>query len=126
MKAKDLSRHIVNYALYINKPISPLVLYCCIFLTNEFYKRRFSSSIVDEGFYLEPVITAKGGVPIIHEVYEKYSFWAANPINIYEEPTETFQTNEGGLIYGFIDKLITKYYPSELLELAMKYFNAYK
>ena len=54
--------------------------------------------------------------PVIESIYKKYSYFASNPINIFQDDTtEEFEDNIKGELYGYIDKL-SKMYPSFLVE----------
>ncbi|EIY3538188.1 DUF4065 domain-containing protein [Campylobacter jejuni] len=110
MKAENVAKHIINYCLSINNPISNLQLQKILYFIDIYYLIRTNKRLIeDENF------KAWDYGPVIENVYKKYSFFASNPINIYQNFTEEFNENIKGELYGYIDKL-SKMYPSVLVE----------
>ncbi len=110
MKAENVAKHIINYCLSIDNPISNLQLQKILYFIDIYHLIRTNKRLIeDENF------KAWDYGPVIENIYRKYSFFASNPINIYQDFTEEFDENIRGELYGYIDKL-SKIYPSVLVE----------
>ncbi|EAH6092207.1 DUF4065 domain-containing protein [Campylobacter coli] len=110
MKAENVAKHIINYCLSIDNPISNLQLQKILYFIDIYHLIRTNKRLIeDENF------KAWDYGPVIENIYKKYSFFASNPINIYQDFTEEFDGNIRGELYGYIDKL-SKMYPSVLVE----------
>ncbi|OOY01835.1 hypothetical protein BOQ02_03600 [Campylobacter coli] len=110
MKAENVAKHIINYCLSIDNPISNLQLQKILYFIDIYHLIRTNKRLIeDENF------KAWDYGPVIENIYKKYLFFASNPINIYQDFTEEFDGNIRGELYGYIDKL-SKIYPSVLVE----------
>lgn len=110
MKAINVAKHIINYCLGIENPVSNLQLQKIMYFMDIYNLIRTKKRLIsDENF------SAWDYGPVIENIYRKYSFYASNPINIYEETSEEFDDNMRGELYGYIDKL-SNMYASYLVE----------
>ena len=110
MKAKEVAKHIINYCIGIDNPISNLQLNKMLYFLDIYYLiNKHKRLIADENF-----VAWKYG-PVIESIYKKYSMYASNTIKKWEDFEEDFDDDFKGSLYGFIDKL-SKYSPFELVE----------
>ncbi|MDY5616189.1 MAG: DUF4065 domain-containing protein [Helicobacter sp.] len=111
MKAKNVANHIINYCLSINNPVSNLQLQKILYFIDIYHLIRTKERLIDDEYF-----KAWDYGPVIESIYKKYSYFASNPINIFQDDTtEEFEDNIKGELYGYIDKL-SKMYPSFLVE----------
>lgn len=118
MKAKNVAKHIINYCISINTPISNLQLQKILYFIDIYHLIRTNKRLIDDEYFK----TNKYGC-FIENIYKEYLYFASNPINIYQDDaTEEFEINIKGELYGYIDKL-SKMYPSFLVEKNVKINN---
>lgn len=111
MKASNLANHIINYCLSINNPVSNLQLQKILYFIEIYHIIRTDECLIED----EHFKALKFG-PVLESIYKKYSYFASNPINIFQDgTTEEFEDNIKGELYGYIEKL-SKMYPSFLVD----------
>ncbi|WP_051604717.1 Panacea domain-containing protein [Helicobacter rodentium] len=112
MKALEVAKHIINYCIGINKPVSNLQLQKMLYFLDIFYLvNKKGRLITDKDFQ------AWQYGPVIPEVYQNYAFNAAYPINIRQDIKEEFPDDYSGYLYAFIHKL-AKMKPWDLVDLS--------
>lgn len=109
MKSIEVAKHVIDYCLSINGPVSFLQTKCIVFLLDRYHIINHGSRLVDEVFKWD------NSVPYTDDVEGAYRMFASNPINIYQELEQHFDERVKGELYGFIDKT-AKMYPSILVE----------
>ncbi len=100
MKALEVAKHIINYCIGIEKPVSNLQLQKMLYFLDIFYLVNKRERLITDGNF-----QAWQYGPVIPEVYQNYAFNAAYPINVRQKIKEEFPNDYSGYLYAFIDKL---------------------
>lgn len=114
MQASEVAKHIIDYCISINNPVTNLKLQKMLYFLDMYHLiNQHKRLITDEEF------EAWDYGPVMRSVYNKYRLNGPLPINVWENFTEKFPSDFEKFLYGFIDKL-AKMYPSELIEESHK------
>lgn len=76
MKALDLAAHIINHCIKIGNPITNLKLQKILYFLDMTYLVNVKKRLINENF------EAWQYGPVVKEVYDKYSSYAASPIEL--------------------------------------------
>ncbi|MBE3022156.1 Panacea domain-containing protein [Campylobacter sp. 7477a] len=99
MKALDVAAHIINRCIDMGTPISNLKLQKIMYFLDITYLINRHRRLIDDNF------EAWQYGPVIEEVYDRYSPYAANFINIRQDPNEDFPQDDLQRINAKIDNL---------------------
>lgn len=83
MRAMDVAAHVINHCINIGNPISNLKLQKILYLLNMTYLVNTKSMLIDDKLF-----EAWQYGPVIKEVYDKYSSYAASPIDAEQSFSE--------------------------------------
>ena len=79
MKALDVAAHTINHCIDIGNPITNLKLQKILYFLDMTYLVNVGERLIDENF------EAWQYGPVVKEVYDKYSSYAASPIELKQE-----------------------------------------
>ena len=110
MKPAEVAKHIINFYISKNNPISNLQLQKMLYFVDMYYLINKNKRLITDSNFV-----AWQYGPVIKEIYYKYSKYAANYITTWEDFEEMLPDDMSGLIYGYIKKL-SNILPSKLVE----------
>lgn len=116
MKAIELAKHIINYAISIGKPVSNLQLQKILYFVDIYnIIHKDKRLITDKNF------TAWKYGPVIIDVYKEFSNYGAYVISIEQKFDECDIIPDNiKQIYGFVDYLLNNFTPWQLVEESHK------
>ena len=88
MKALDVAAHVINYCIEIGNPITNLKLQKILYFLDMTYLVNTRVKLIDDEFF-----EAWQYGPVIQNVYDKYSSYAASPIETMQKFDEELPAN---------------------------------
>ena len=88
MKALDVAAHVINYCIEIGNPITNLKLQKILYFLDMTYLVNTRVKLIDDEFF-----EAWQYGPVIRNVYDKYSSYAASPIETMQKFDEELPAN---------------------------------
>lgn len=99
MKAMDLAAHVINRCIDLDMPVSNLKLQKMLYFLDINFLINFDKKLIDEDF------EAWQYGPVLKDVYDKYSFFAASSIRIRQKPENDLPEEYKNSIINNIDHL---------------------
>lgn len=99
MKAMDVAAHVVNRCIDLDMPVSNLKLQKMLYFLEINFLINFDKNLIDEDF------EAWQYGPVLKEVYDKYSFFAASSIKVRQKPQNNLPNEYKNSIINNIDHL---------------------